>query len=100
MTFYDVVLETVVAVAGECRYVRPFSMWCVIMSVKAVSYHALFPMERILTVSTVPNIDESLINEYYPQFANAARVTMYHLSIFDYIVEFTCGQRLKLLVEF
>lgn len=70
------------------------------MSVNAVSYHALFPMERILTVSCVPNIHESLINEVYPQFTNAARVTWYHLSIFDYVAEFTCGQRLKLLVEF
>ncbi len=45
-------------------------------------------MERILTVSCVPNIHEGLINEFYPQFANAARVTRYHLSIFDYIAEF------------
>jgi len=66
MTFYDVVLDTVVAVAGECRYVRPFTMRCIIMSVNAVSYHALFPMERILTVSCVPNIHEGLINKVYP----------------------------------
>jgi hypothetical protein len=75
-------------------------VWSIIVAIDAVSHHALFPMERIIALRSVPNIHEGLIDELDPQFANAAGVAGDELGIFDNIAEFADGESLKLPVEF